>query len=155
LWNGGMFIWKTKYIIELIKKYLPSTYEGLKEIEYIEDNKLTSYINQNYCKTDAISIDYGIMEKVNDIYVIPSELGWDDIGNWRAYERYNSKDEYKNIKRGEATFVDAKQNIVINNGKKVILYAVEDIFLVEKDDYILITSKEKLVSLKENKSRLL
>lgn len=155
LWNGGMFIWKTKYVINLLKLHLPNTYEVLKEVENIQFEKLADYIKENYKKTDEISIDYALLEKTQNIHVVPSEIGWDDIGNWGAYERYNPKDEYRNIRSGEVTFVDAKENIAITSGKKVVLYGVEDLFLVEKDDYILVTSKERLAELKENKDRLI
>ncbi len=155
LWNGGMFIWKTKYVINLLKIHLPNTYEALKEVENIHIEKLGDYIKENYKKTDEISIDYALLEKIKNIYVVPSEIGWDDIGNWVAYERYNPKDEYRNIRSGEVTFVDAKENIAITSGKKVVLYGVEDLFLVENDDYILVTSKERLGELKENRERLI
>ncbi|WP_315112812.1 mannose-1-phosphate guanylyltransferase [Clostridium intestinale] len=154
LWNGGMFLWKTKHIIDLIKVHLSNTYEVLKEVENISIEKLKNYINENYKNTDNISIDYAILEKSDNIYVVPADIGWDDIGNWGAYERYNPKDEHKNIKSGEVSFVDSKKNIAITLGKKIVLYGVEDLFLVEKDDYILITSKNKLEELKENKDRL-
>lgn len=154
LWNGGMFLWKTKHIIDLIKVHLANTYEALKEVENIRLEKLKDYISENYKNTDNISIDYAILEKSDNIYVVPADIGWDDIGNWGAYERYNPKDEYKNIRSGEVSFVDSKKNIAITSGKKVVLYGVEDLFLVEKDDYILVTSKNKLEELKENKDRL-
>lgn len=155
LWNGGMFIWKTKYVINLLKLHLPNTYEALKGVENIQLEKLGDYIKESYKKTDEISIDYALLEKTKNIYVVPSEIGWDDIGNWVAYERYNPKDEYRNIRSGEVTFIDAKENIAITSGKKVVLYGVEDLFLVEKDDYILVTSKDRLGELKENRERLI
>ena len=154
LWNGGMFLWKTRHIRDLIKVYLSNTYEALKEIENIHLEKLNDYINEHYKNTDNISIDYAILEKSDNIYVVSSDIGWDDIGNWGAYERYNPKDEYKNIRNGEVSFVDSQKNIAITSGRKVVLYGVEDLFLLEKDDYILVVAKNKLDELKENKDKL-
>ena len=118
LWNGGMFIWKADTIISEIKKYIPNTFEALKCIETVNEEQLQELINNNYRNTDEISIDYAILEKSNDIYVIPSEIGWDDIGSWRSIERYRQKDEKGNIITINTQVIESEQNMVINNKKE-------------------------------------
>lgn len=91
LWNGGMFLWKTEHVLKEIKKYIPNTYEVLHNIESIDENSIQEMINENYNKTDSISIDYAVLEKSDKIFVIPSEIGWDDIGTWKSVERYKKR----------------------------------------------------------------
>lgn len=93
------------------------------------------------------------MEKSNNIYVIPCDFGWDDVGSWTSLERYRQKDEMGNISNQNCVAMDSKGNIIMAN-KKVILNGVEDIIVVETDDYIMISSKEKAQEIKEIKKIL-
>ena len=118
LWNGGMFIWKTENILNEIKRYIPNTYEALKDISTVEECLLKTLINEKYVKTDSISIDYAILEKSTEVYVIPSEFGWDDIGTWQSVERYREKDKNNNIITDTVKVIDSQSNMVVNNEKK-------------------------------------
>ncbi len=149
LWNGGMFIWKADTIISEIKKYIPNTFEALKCIETVNEEQLQELINNNYRNTDEISIDYAILEKSNDIYVIPSEIGWDDIGSWRSIERYRQKDEKGNIITINTQVIESEQNMVINNKKRVVMIGVENILTIEKRDTIFVVNKNCMDNLKE------
>ncbi|NKF07423.1 mannose-1-phosphate guanylyltransferase [Clostridium gasigenes] len=149
LWNGGMFIWKADTIISKIKKYIPNTFEALKCIETVNEEQLQELINNNYRNTDEISIDYAILEKSNDIYVIPSEIGWDDIGSWRSIERYRQKDEKGNIITINTQVIESEQNMVINNKKRVVMIGVENILTIEKRDTIFVVNKNCMDNLKE------
>ncbi|MBU3133154.1 mannose-1-phosphate guanylyltransferase [Clostridium gasigenes] len=149
LWNGGMFIWKADTIISEIKKYIPNTFEALKCIETVNEEQLQELINNNYRNTDKISIDYAILEKSNDIYVIPSEIGWDDIGSWRSIERYREKDEKGNIITINTQVIESEQNMVINNKKRVVMIGVENILTIEKRDTIFVVNKNCMDNLKE------
>lgn len=140
LWNGGMFIWTVDNVINLTKKYLHNTYEALSGVLNIDEDKLQDYINEKYGLTDEISVDYGIMENSNEIYVIPSDFGWDDVGNWSSVERYGQKDEYENVFKADGYAFNSRNNIVLTN-KKILLNNIEDLIVVETDDHILISSK--------------
>lgn len=152
LWNGGMFLWNSENILNEIKKYLPNTYEAISGIENIEEENLQNYINENYKNTDAISIDYGILEKSSNIFVIPSEIGWDDIGTWRAIERYKEKDSNNNIINNNVKVIESKSNMAINQEKKIVMIGVEDIMTVEANDTIFIVNKEYMDKLREYKN---
>ena len=94
LWNGGMFLWKASNIVNQIREYCPEVYEPLKNIEKSADDKLNDLIKERYSDTKAISIDYAVLEKSKEIYVVPADIGWDDIGTWKSVERYKiEKDE--------------------------------------------------------------
>ncbi|MGG7153354.1 mannose-1-phosphate guanylyltransferase [Clostridium neonatale] len=149
LWNGGMFLWKTSNIINEIKKYSLDTYEALHEIRDIEEEKLQNIINANYCKTESISIDYSVLEKSENIYVIPSEIGWDDIGTWKSVERYKEKDIYNNIIDGNAKVIESNSNIAINSGKKIVMIGIDDVMTLETEDSIYIINKEYMDNLRD------
>ena len=154
LWNGGMFIWTVDNIISQIREYSLSTYEALKEIENIEEEKLQETINNNYKKTEAISIDYAVLEKSNDIYVIPSDINWDDIGTWKSVERYKEKDTDNNIITGNVKVIESKSNMAINNEKKVVMIGIEDTMTVETDEAIFIVNKDYMDNLRDYKEVL-
>lgn len=151
LWNGGMFIWKTSTILELSEKYINSTYNVLKEVAATSNEDFQNVLDKRYLEVDSISVDCGIMENAKSIYVIPSEFGWDDIGTWKAVERYRSKDERNNVLIGQVTSIDGKNNIVVAKDKSIILAGLNDIFVVESDGVILIGNKEFMEEVKSIK----
>ncbi|HHD2754477.1 TPA: mannose-1-phosphate guanylyltransferase [Clostridium perfringens] len=154
LWNGGMFLWTVDNIINSIKKHIPNTYEVLKEIEVIDGSKLQNFINNNYKNTDSISVDYAILEKSDDIRVIPSDIGWDDIGTWRSVERYREKDINNNIINENVRVIESKSNMAINREKRVVMIGVEDIMTVETEDSIFIVKKDHMDNLRDYKEIL-
>lgn len=149
LWNGGMFLWKTSTIVNEIKKYCPENYEAIKEIECIDEEDLQKLINERYHKTEAISIDYAVLEKSKNIYVVPSEIGWDDIGTWKSVERYKDKDINDNILEGNARVIESKSNIAINSGKRIVMIGIDDVMTLETEDSIYIVNKEYMDNLRD------
>lgn len=154
LWNGGMFLWTVDNIINLIEKYLPNTYDALNEVLVIEDDFIQEYINKNYKYVDAISIDYAILENYNNIFVIPSNIGWDDIGTWKAVERYRDKDVNNNIATENVMMIESKSNMAINLNKKIVLIGMKDTMAVETDDTIFIVNKNCMEDLKNYKEMI-
>lgn len=149
LWNGGMFIWKSETILKLTKEYLKPTYEVLKEIAVCSDEEYKNKLVENYFKVQAVSVDYGIMENAKEIYVIPCDFGWDDIGNWNAVERYRKKDEYNNVNIGKVKNIKGNNNLIVGNDMPIIMMGIDDVFLIETDDVILLCKKDNLDNIKE------
>ena len=88
LWNSGMFVWQVETILEKIKKYMPDLYKSLAKIKSVLGSDLEEkVIKEEFKELASVSIDYGIMEKADNIYVIPGDFGWDDLGSWPALER--------------------------------------------------------------------
>lgn len=144
LWNAGMFIWNINNILSLTNKYLKRTYEALSEIAAAGDKNYEAYLNEKYNNVDNISIDYGILEKYDSIYVIPGSFGWDDVGGWKAVERYLEKDEDNNICKGKVKSLKSKNNIIIGNGKPIVISGIDNIVMIESDDLIFIGKKEDI-----------
>ncbi|WP_195972833.1 mannose-1-phosphate guanylyltransferase [Clostridium thermobutyricum] len=155
LWNGGMFIWTVNNILEQFAKYIPETYEALKGISKVDEIDIQREINKNYKNTCPISVDYGILEKAEEIYVIPSDIGWDDIGTWKSIERYREKDYQDNIVSGDVKVIESKSNMAINNtNKKVIMIGMEDTMTVETEEAIFIVNKNYMDNLRDYKAIL-
>ena len=152
LWNGGMFIWTVQNILNEVCKYSPDTFEALHKISEAEEEKLQDLINKKYVNTEAISIDYSVLEKSQEVYVIPSDFGWDDIGSWEAIDRYREKDDYGNIVIGEAKTLKGENNLLVSSNHKVIVEGLSDIYVIENDGKIIIGQKSNVVNVKELKN---
>lgn len=152
LWNAGIFVWKIKNIIFAFEKYLPEMHEVFDaEKENFNTPAEETAINRIYPQCVNISIDYGIMEKADNVYVIPSSFGWSDLGTWAsAYENLD-KDYLGNAVTGDnVVVIDATKNIIqADNDKLVLLQGLDDFVVVDTKDVLLICKKEKEQELKE------
>ncbi|HPL54397.1 MAG TPA: mannose-1-phosphate guanylyltransferase [Bacillota bacterium] len=144
LWNSGMFIWKASVLLKQYKKFLPEMYQCLKRIsDYIGYPEEAKVVEEEYGKIDGISIDYGILEKALNVFVIESSFFWDDIGNWSALERYMPKDGNGNSLKGECKVLDTHNCILYGSKKLIAAIGVEDLIIVETDDVILVCRKDR------------
>ena len=144
LWNAGMFIFNAESILNEFKNNLQKEYNLLINLPEYTDSEYYKFLNENYEKCTKISIDYAVMEKSNNVFTIPTEIGWDDIGTWNSVERYIPKDARDNVLKGNIEAIDSNNNIVYANNKKVVLLDVENIFCIDSDDVIIVGKKESL-----------
>lgn len=154
LWNGGMFIWKCSTVLNLTKKYLRKTYEFLYDIAISSEESFVEVLNNKYPEIESISVDYGIMEKADNIYVIPCDFGWDDIGTWYSVERYRHKDEDNNICVGKVKSIGSKNNILFSREKPMVVVGLSEVFVVESDDIIFVGKKEDIEKIKDIKKKI-
>ena len=133
-----------------MKKFLPDTYEGLLEIQNAIGTEQQDMVLENvFSKFEAESIDYGIMEKADHIYILPGTFGWDDVGSWLAVGRIKKSNEDGNIVEGNIITVDSK-NCIIQGGKKLIAtVGVEDLIVVDTEDATLICDKNSVGNIKK------
>lgn len=154
LWNSGVFLWNVNSILDKIKRFIPNTYCALEKIMDCNESDINGFIKDNYTKTDDISIDYAVLEKDDEIYVIPSDIGWDDIGTWQAVERYKVKDEQGNVTVGRTSYIDGAENMVVSSGKQIIIDGLSDIYVIESEDKIVVGLKKNLDKVKELQQKL-
>ncbi len=154
LWNAGMFIFNAESILKEFENNLPKEYNLLINLPKHINSEYYKFLNENYKKCEKISIDYAVMEKSNNVYTIPTEIGWDDIGTWNSVERYIPKDERDNVLKGNIEAIDSNNNIVYANNKKVVLLDVENIFCIDSDDVIIVGKKESLNKVHTLKDKL-
>ena len=150
LWNSGMFVWKVSTILSNFQKYMPDTWSGLKNIQkFIGLDKQEEILERNFSEFEPISIDYGIMEKAEKIYILPGEFGWDDVGSWLAVGRIRASDEYGNVADGDIITIDCKNTIIQGNKKLIAAIGIQDLIIIDTEDATLICNKENTADIKK------
>lgn len=152
LWNAGIFIWKLNCIAEAFQRYLPEMYE----LFAAEEDKLNSdeerrVMESIYPLCTSISIDFGIMEKANNVYVIPASFGWSDLGTWNSAWENMEKDYWENAVAGNKVMVVDAARCVVHaaDEKLVVLQGLDNFIVVDTKDVLLICEKEKEQEIKE------
>lgn len=151
LWNSGMFVWKVKTVLALYEKHLPDIYERLIRIEKsIGTPQEKDVVDSEYKDMERISVDYGIMEKLEDILVISGEFDWNDIGNWAAVRDIKDKDENGNVIEGKHVSVDTKNCLILGvEDKMVATIGIEDLIVVDTEEALLICHKDRVQDVKQ------
>jgi mannose-1-phosphate guanylyltransferase len=150
LWNSGMFIWKVSSILKNFRKFMPDTYDALKRIQdAIGTEQEEAVLEKEFRGIQSQSIDYGIMEKAEGIYILLGTFGWDDVGSWLAVERIKKTNEFGNAVNGNIITVNS-HNCIIQGGKKLIAaVGLDDMIVVDTEDATLICSKDHAGDIKK------
>lgn len=150
VWNSGMFIWRVDTILKEIKKLLPEIYAELLNIDNaIGTDQFEQTLELSYKMIRGISIDYGVMEKSKDVYVIKGDFGWSDVGSWDEVYRLSGKDEYGNSITGKIMLHNTKNTYIYSPEKFVAALNVEDLIVIETEDALLICKLGKSQDVKE------
>ncbi len=150
LWNSGMFVWKVSTVLENLQKYLPDTFAGLERIgAAVGTADEQAVLEKEFSAFKAESIDYGIMEKAKNIYILTGAFGWDDVGSWLAVGRIKKSNEFGNVIDGNVITVDTK-NTIVQGGKKLLaVVGVKDLIIVDTEDALLVCDKHSAGSIKK------
>jgi mannose-1-phosphate guanylyltransferase len=152
LWNSGIFIWNVEKIIKSLKKHLPDIHDIFEEGKHsFNTKKESSYIDSAFPRCKNISIDYGIMEKSENVYVLPADFGWSDLGTWGSLYTHQELDNNKNTVQGKNVFLyDSTDNIIkFTDDKVVVLQALNGYIVVEDNNTLLICKKEDEQKIKQ------
>ena len=144
-WNSGIFIWSIKSIMSSFDSHLSEVNDLFKQGKNIYNtNKEQDFINNTYSACKNISIDYGIIEKADNVYVLCADFGWSDLGTWGSLYENSKKDEDNNSVVGENIFVYDSSNSIINmpNIKLAVVQGLKDYIVVESDGILLVCKKE-------------
>ena len=143
LWNAGIFVWSTKSIQKAFTKYLPEMMQHFTSCEY-NSEKENHCIEVIYPKLQKISIDNGILEKAKNVYVIPADLGWSDVGTWTSVYENTYKDENENSIGSKFVLTyNSKGNIIrVKNNKAVVIDGLENFIIVDTDKALLICPRD-------------
>lgn len=145
LWNAGIFIWSVKSVVNAFNKNAPQIIETLsQDITKLNTAEEQVYIDKVYPKTESISVDYALMERSDNVYTIPAEIGWSDLGTWNSLHAYLEKDEHGNVLQGELLSVEKTDNCLIKlpKGVRSVIKGLENMILVLEDDVLLIYPKD-------------
>ena len=150
LWNSGMFTWKVSSILENIKQFMPDTYSSLEKISgAIGTDKYDEVLTKEFTEIKSESVDYGIMEKATDLYLLPGTFGWDDVGSWLALERLQKSNDFGNVVSGDVISVSTRDCIIQGEKKLIATVGIENTIIVDSDDAILICNKDNAGEIKK------
>ena len=157
LWNGGIFIWSVASVIQAFEQYQPAL-NALFMQGWTQYNTSfeSAFITQNYALAENISIDYALMEKAQNVYVLPATFDWNDLGTWGSLHEKLDKDENNNAVVNATVMINnASSNIIsTSRDKLVIIDGLEDFIIVDKDNVLLIYPKSKEQEIKGIVSQL-
>jgi len=153
LWNAGIFVWSARAIVEAFNQYLPDMYEIFAESRPVYNTTgEKNHIHKTYQQCTNISIDYGIMEKADNVYVLPSEFGWSDLGTWASIYELAEKDYVGNaVIPSEKVIMYDSSNCMVNvpAEKLVILQGLHDYIVVEANNTLLICPRDQEQNVKK------
>ncbi len=146
LWNAGIFIWSIKAITSAFNEHLHEVAELFQSEESIYfDEKEHAFINEIYPACSNISIDYGVIEKAGNVYVLPSDFGWSDLGTWKSLHEVFDKNSDNNAVIGERIEMnDITSSVVVNDSDKLmVVEGLDNVIIVNTNDALLICSIDK------------
>ena len=152
LWNAGIFMWSVKSVLEAFKKNQPELYQHFENgYEAYNTEKEGAFITENYAKAENISIDYAVMEKSDNVYVIPATFDWNDLGTWGSlYDKLDKDDTNNTVVNAKTLLEDASGNMIRSNKDKlVVIDGLKDYIVVDKDEVLLIFPKTKEQDIKK------
>jgi mannose-1-phosphate guanylyltransferase len=145
LWNSGIFIWRANTIIKAFRKHLRDIYDVFYSSETIfNTSKEHDFIEKMFPACKNISIDYGVMEKSDKVFVLPSDFGWSDLGTWGSLYTHQELDKRQNAIQGKKVLLYESSGNIINvpNEKLVVLQGLNGYIVVESDNILLVCKKE-------------
>jgi mannose-1-phosphate guanylyltransferase len=153
LWNAGIFIWNVKSILSAFEQLSPKIHEILAEGKNTYNTPSEqSFIDQYYPTTPSISVDFAIMEKASNVFTIPAEFGWSDLGTWASLFAECEKDDNGNVvQAGKTLLMGASNNLIrsANKDKLLVIKDLDDYIIVDEDDVLMIYPKSREQEIKQ------
>ena len=144
-WNSGMFVLSVKAIDEAFQNYLPivsNLFQSVNEYYFTADEQ--EKVNKVFARSESISIDYGIMEKADNVYVTSADFGWSDLGTWTSLYEQSTKDKHDNVLSGDDILATDTKNCFVkqlNPNKMVVVDGIKDLLIVDTHDVLLICDR--------------
>jgi mannose-1-phosphate guanylyltransferase len=144
LWNSGMFVWKAATIVKALQELLPSVNDPIQGIvPALNTPNEADAVGAAYKEVESISVDYGILEKADNVLTMPIDVGWDDVGSWASLDKVWDCDEHGNATKGRGLMVDSKGCIVSSPQKVAIVLGVDGLIVVDTPDALMVCRKDR------------
>lgn len=143
LWNSGIFVWRVGDFLDEIRAHTPEVASALSQLDSRPDS-----LDRFFAAVRSISVDVGVLERSDRVYVIPGNFGWDDVGTWASLHRVRTADASGNVTSGNVFASASSNNVVHAEGNAVVLFGVSDLVVVTRDGLTLVTTRERSVDLK-------
>ncbi len=157
VWNAGIFIWSVEAVLAAFEEFQPKMYElFLSGSVYYNTLEEANFINTNYALAENISIDYALLEKAQNVFVLSANFDWNDLGTWGSLHEKLDKDENNNaVINATVVLENASNNIIRTANKKLIVIdGLNDYIIVDKEDVLLIYPKNKEQDIKSIVSKI-
>ena len=151
LWNAGIFVWSVQAVLSAFETHSPEIFDILQQGTSTYNTELeAAFITEFYPTTPNISVDFAIMEKASNVYTIPAEFGWSDLGTWASLYEECPKDAQENALQGNIIALDTQGSLIrAPEGKLVVVKDIEDYIIVDTEDVLLIYPKSKEQEIKQ------
>ena len=145
LWNAGLFIWRAEVIVNAFRRLLTDVAEVFEDgQERLGTPDEAAFIDEVYSRCPNISIDFGIMEKADNVYVLPADIGWSDLGTWDSLHRVSTRDDQDNVIDGDAMLYDTRECIIKTPQERlVVVQGLEGYIVAEYDNVLLICQRSE------------
>jgi mannose-1-phosphate guanylyltransferase len=155
LWNAGIFIWRASTILQAYEQFAPEIYALLSQgLKYYNTEEEQAFIDEFYPQTPSISVDYAIMENATNIYTIPAQFGWSDLGAWGALYHESDKDEAGNVVSGTVLMEDTHNSLIRGpKDKLIVVGGLDDILVIDEGDVLLIYPRSREQEVKALRKR--
>ena len=148
-WNAGIFVWQTTTILNAFKTYMPSLFEGLEAIRYALINSKKREADRLFIGFERKSIDYGVMEKADNVLMVPADFQWDDVGTWSSLERVFELDKHGNYLHGKTMAIDTRNSVVVGDDRPIGIIGLSNVVVVASKNGILVCEKERVQQVRE------
>ena len=144
LWNPGWFAWRVDHLLSLYKKHLRNNYQVIESIANAPARSFQRVVNKEFPKLKPATIDYGILERTKKRLVLPTDIGWTDIGHWRSVAEMSKQDKSGNVVDTSSVLLDSENNLFVSSsGKCITSIGVKNTVMIETDDVILLADKNR------------
>lgn len=148
-WNSGMFIWRTETILNEIKQHMPDLYEGLMQIkDQLNSSDFINNLSNIYGQLKSVSIDYGIMEKSENVFLVKGKFSWSDVGSWEAVYQLSKKDQEGNVKVGSIYTDMVLDSYIYSPDNFTAVIGVDNIIVINYKDTLLVCRRDKAQDVK-------
>ncbi len=143
LWNSGIFVWRVGDFLNEIRAHTPEVSSALDQMDGRPDS-----IERFFAAARSVSVDVGVLERSDCVYVVAGDFGWDDVGTWAALHRVRSADAAGNVASGIVHAVESHDNVIHAEANAVVLYGVSDLVVITRAGLTVVTTREKSADLK-------
>jgi mannose-1-phosphate guanylyltransferase len=148
-WNAGMFIWKVEAVLAGIARHMPDLFTGLLNIQKALAERNEERFAEIYTSLVRKSIDYGLMEKADNVLMVPGEFAWDDVGTWSSLLRVKDLGEGGNYCSGDIYSIDTKDSVMYSDGATVGAIGLSNVIIIASKDGILVCNADRAQDVRE------
>ena len=142
-WNGGMFVWRASTLLANLERFQPVMSEILSRIADAGGVRNRTALRQWFPRLDKISVDYALMERISNIFVVAADVGWSDVGSWQVVHELRPKDKNGNVRPRKSVCLDSQGNMIFSRDKFVVALGVRDLVIVEVGDALLVCARPR------------